>query len=704
MDYKRRGRIRPTNRDWGFTLLSMMVSAMLLSFLSLTTGVSGWTQPVMNERGTVLPQQARPFPGPVQTSKRRNRVATSLYAEEEDDRISEMDARILQSMLRDNKLDLEQEVNMKKLLERGIRKDNEDEEETSVEEEKEEVPYSSQVIKTLADTKFWKAFKRNAGEILESVAISVTNEIEKGAKVLVGLGFFAWDRAKQDVARALPNAASVPKKKVFQLGETSSYVEPTVEEEEEMTPSQRAKSIRQEFTTPADEFSAVTAEISNIFQRVDRQVAQQSQVDKSKDMRNPFFAAFVEEKEYQDQKAAGGDSAPFYASASLSSTTSRGASRLDAAFKRVQKTKLAREKENPAMKANRLASAAVDSAYQVKEEIAKEDNVPGYKTQQLRASTVDVSRRIAGAAKKTAGFLGGASSFLLGTDAGKEEQTPQQLPQAGSTETSKVKADPVDFLDDASYFAFKREETPAPEAPLSVPQEDFSGGIVIEDNKVIDSNEPESGGGAFGFLSAFTKRGQGDVADPAQAPAATAVPTSPEMDIITDAEVVMGNKDNFNFYDANDVETASGSKEYFNTNDYLDNMEASQTTSVEFTSDTSDAFQQSNVEVIADDHFDDSIFEQATTVDNMSVEDFLRQQAAEEAEENAEPNFVTKATLRTLDVVFLVVEKGVGVAPAALELAQRAVSRATDANLKDSAGSQIGWELHNGNIRGDNRY
>ena len=41
----------------------------------------------------------------------------------EDDLLSEMDARVLQSMLRDNKLDLEQTSNMKKLLERGIKKD-----------------------------------------------------------------------------------------------------------------------------------------------------------------------------------------------------------------------------------------------------------------------------------------------------------------------------------------------------------------------------------------------------------------------------------------------------------------------------------------------------------------------------------------------------------------------------------------------------
>jgi hypothetical protein len=88
----------------------------------------------------------------------------------------------------------------------------------------------------------------------------------------------------------------------------------------------------------------------------------------------------------------------------------------------------------------------------------------------------------------------------------------------------------------------------------------------------------------------------------------------------------------------------------------------------------------------------------------MSADELLQQQASEEAEENSEPSFITKATLRTLDVAFLVVEKSIGVAPAAFEVAQRAASRATEAKLKDSAGSQIGWESHNGNVRGDKRY
>ena len=743
-DHERRARIRHTNRLGIVSLFfSIMISVTLLSFLSITEVVSGWSLSVMHGGRTVRPYKAR-----LVQARGRTGFDTSLYAKntEEDDLISQMDARILQSMLQDNKLDLEQESNMKKLLERGIRKEDEEEDPFGKKEEiEEEETYSSQVIKTLADTKFWKAFQRNAGEVLESVAIAVTNEIEKGAKVLVGLGFFAWDRAKKDVARALPTAASIPKKKVFQLGETSSYVEPKVEEVEEMTPSQRAKSIRQEFTTPADEISAVTAEISKIFQRADRQVALQSQVDKSQDTRNPFFAAFVEEKEFQEQKSSGGDSTPFYASASLSSTASRGSSRLDAAFKRAQKTKLAREKENLAMKGNRLASAAIDSAYQVKAEINKEDSVPGYKTKQLRESTVDVSKRIAGAAKKTAGFLGGASTFLLGNSGDKQ----QQLPQAGTpVNENQVKADPVDFLDDSSYFAFKREEPqenapPIPQEDLSgdiviednkvintdqpesgggafgflnpfakreqseesaplIPQEDLSGGIVIEDNKVIDTDQPESGGGAFGFLNPFAKRDNGNAPSQGASTVASSTPAQQaplEMEIITEAEVVMGNTDNFNVVDVDDAESDSSSsnKDYFTTNGYLDNMEASTPVS------TDDGLRQVTAEVISDDDFDDTVFAQATAVDNMSAEELLKQQASEEAED-AEPSFVTKATLRTLDVAFLVVEKGVGLAPTAFELAKRVASRTTDAKLKSSTGSQIGWEFHNGNIRGDNRY
>ena len=150
----------------------------------------------------------------------------------------------------------------------------------------------------------------------------------------------------------------------------------------------------------------------------------------------------------------------------------------------------------------------------------------------------------------------------------------------------------------------------------------------------------------------------------------------------------------FNFYDADDV-TVSG--ERFTTNGYLDNMETVQGSTAD------DGLQQVTAEVITDDDFDETVFAQAKAVDQMSVEELLKEQAAEEAED-AEPSFVAKATLRSLDVAFLVVEKGISVAPLALELAQRAAIRATEGKLKDSSRSQVGWEFHNGNVRGDKQY
>lgn len=670
----------------------MLLAVTLASWSIL---VSGWTSTPGNRQMHMLSSSS---------SYHRQRHTGRLFAASGDGNdenlISEMDARVLQSMLRDNKLDLEQTSNMKKLLERGVRKDKDfedlDELRNKQDEEKkpEEETYSSQVIKTLADTKFWKAFTRNAGEVFESLAISVSNEIEKGAKVLVGLGFFAWDRAKRDVARALPTAGSagIPKKQVFQLGDTSSYVEPKANEEEgELTPSQKAKNLRQEFTTPADELSAVTAEISSIFKRVDRQVKNQP-VDKSKDMRNPFFAAFVEERDFQASKQQEDESAPFYASSTLSSTASRGSSRLQSAFTRTKKTKLAQEKENPATKANRLAAAAIDSAYQVRKEIESEQNVPGYKTKQLRESTVDVSKRIAGAAKKTAGILGGASTFLLGTRDKDAEPEQQQVPP---TMEPKVKADPVDMLDDTAYFAFKRGGLPQEDSPV----EDLSSGIIIEDDKVIAPEEPKSG--PFGFLSAIAKRDRPKPVEEVQAPKVTPKSKSPKEaanDFVTDAEVVMDNEDKFNYFDA-DVAGERSSEKFFTTDSYLDSMEAGSF----FSQNDAD---EENLRLVTaevlmdDDDFDESRFDQATAVNNMSVEELL----AEEEEETKEPNFVTKATLRTLDVAFLVVEKGLSVAPSAYEVAKRAATRVNESKLKDSAGSKVGWEFHNGNVRGEKRY
>ena len=603
-----------------------------------------------------------------------------------------MDARILQSMLRDNKLDLEQNQNMKKLLERGIKKDETDEKLNDLQSNDDEVdddetPYSSQAIKKLADTKFWQALSRNAADVFESVAIAATNQLEKSAKVLVGLGFFAWERAKQDAARALPTggSASIPKpKQIFTMSDKSSFVEePPTKEDETLSAAARQQSLRQQFTTPGDEISAVSAEISKIFRQADQSV----KMDKSKDMKNPFFAAFIERKELSESKSssssAAGDNSPFYASSQLQSTANRGSGRLDSAFKRKQKTQLAKEKENIAKKSNRLVSGAIDSAYQLNKEITSETSVPGYKTKELRASTVDVSKRIAGVAKGAAGFLNGASSFILGTGSKDKDQQQQQLPSA------KAKADPVEFLDDASYFAFKRER----------------------DDDATSSTSPT-----------FSVKQQ---EDEIQALEYITAEVLTDTDDDTNA-VNVDTNDSFNFFGStisqsnigggNKKSKTSGSNP-FTTNGYLDNMDDnnsaeteteyaydSATGSVFGTTDDDDGLRKVTAEVIFDDDFDESLFEQAKNVDNMSIEDLLEEARIKEEEDNKEPNVITKAALRSLDVVFLLVEKFISVVPDAVSVTKRVIIRAVDSKLKDSQGSCVGWEFHGSNIRGDKRY
>jgi nucleoid DNA-binding protein len=685
-----------------FPLLSLLGIIWILETIVVVNNVSAWTATSTRATTTRSNVDRNPF-HPQQneqclskektttTSSSSSLLILSAKTTKEEDLISETDARVLQSMLRDsNKLDLEQASNMKKLLERGVKKDEDDEgseKEKEVDDDSEDQTYSSQVIKTLADTKFWKAFKRNAGEVFESVAIAATNQLEKSAKVLVGLGFFAWERAKQDAARALPTggSASIPKpKQIFTMSDKSSFVEePPTKENENLSAAARQQSLRQQFTTPGDEISAVSVEISKIFRQADQSV----KMDKSKDMKNPFFAAFIERKELSESKAsssaATGDNSPFYASSQLQSTANRGSGRLDSAFKRKQKTQLAKEKENIAKKSNRLVSGAIDSAYQLNKEITSETSVPGYKTKELRASTVDVSKRIAGVAKGAAGFLNGASSFILGTgskDKDKDQQQ-QQLPSA------KAKVDPVEFLDDASYFAFKRER----------------------DDDTTSSTSPT-----------FSVKQQDDEIQALEYITA---------EVITDRDddtntVNVDTNDSFNFFGStisqsnigggNKKSKTSGSNP-FTTNGYLDNMDSnisaeteyaygSTTGSVFGTTDDDDGLRKVTAEVILDDDFDESLFEQAKNVDNMSIEDLLEEARIKEEEDNKEPNIITKAALRSLDVVFLVVEKFISVVPDAVSVTKRVIIRAVDSKLKDSQGSCVGWEFHGSNIRGDKRY
>lgn len=198
---------------------------------------------------------------------------------------------------------------------------------------------------------------------------------------------------------------------------------------------------------------AVTAEISKIFHRANNdQPFFAAKKSKEKDnMKNPEFAAFVEQKQLVAERngsLGGGANAESAISSptSLSTTARRGTARLESALERTKSTKLWKEKDK-VTKSNRLLRTAIGTAYQITQDISGqvESNKPGYKTERLRSSTVDVSLRIAGATSKLAvGLFGGAKAYLLGRSNRKQQQQPQ-LPLSSSP---KVNAKPVEFVDD----------------------------------------------------------------------------------------------------------------------------------------------------------------------------------------------------------------------------------------------------------------
>ena len=360
--------------------------------------------------GTVVTMTTR-------TSRRRTRTVLRLKEEEEDEEdedalLTDLDARVLQSMLADDKLNLDQEDNMKKLLERGIKSTTPSNDEQNKAKEEESSPYASQVLKTLGDTKLWKALSRNAEDFWESAKIVVRNRVERDAKLLGTLGLFAFERALKDVGRALPAAASVVAKTpaLRQLGASSSFNNNT---DEEATTSER---IRQDMSTPADEWKQISRDLREI-------------LESGGDVRPMSSTTRLPSQSSYDATSTT-STTTMGTGRGLRSTASskRGKDRFQKAFVRQQNTKLAREKENLAQTSTRLASNVIDSAYQIKREVEVEPNQPGYKTKALREGVVETTKILSAGAKD---LLGGAKRLALGS-----ESTPSSAAETNAIETS----------------------------------------------------------------------------------------------------------------------------------------------------------------------------------------------------------------------------------------------------------------------------
>lgn len=340
--------------------------------------------------GTILPI-SHAFLHPPQSrarqTLRRNNFNNNNNEKEEEAILTDLDARVLQSMLQDsqNNLNLEDEQNMKKLLERGIQQKKKIPRNPT--EDEEESEYSSSVLKALGDTKLWKRLSLNVQNYFDSAKIYVSNRVERDAKLLGSLGLFAFERAMQDVSRALPAsvAEKVVPKTLMQLSSTSSF-----NKNETKTMSQAGR-IRQDMATPLDEIKSVGEELKSIFN------------SDPNDKNNP-----------KETTVGGGKGSRGLRS---TATSKSGKQRFEKAFQRQQETTLKREKENIAQSLGRSANEIVDNAWQVKQQTETELNEPGYKTKAVREGAVTGAKTLAAGAKLGASaLLGGAKRIanLLG--------------------------------------------------------------------------------------------------------------------------------------------------------------------------------------------------------------------------------------------------------------------------------------------------
>jgi hypothetical protein len=288
----------------------------------------------------------------------KNNVDNTKTTITTEEPLSDVDTRVLQSMLQDAKLlDLNTEDDVRKLLERGVVKTTKtvntgagtgasgDDDEAS--------QYSSTVLKAFTDTKLWRKVSAQASDVLESVGIWVSNRVEQDVKVLAALGLFAWERAVTDVARALPATSSAAIPRNFLLSNSTSYTGPPKKQSRE--------SIMKEMNRPSDEIQSVTRSVLDILKG--------SPTQKPRD------------RGLRTTAPAGSGAA--------------AAERQRRAY--TQRTQMRKQEQD----VTRVAGNFADTAWELKQELKSERSQPGYKTEGIRNA---IEAGVVGTANRLQGF------------------------------------------------------------------------------------------------------------------------------------------------------------------------------------------------------------------------------------------------------------------------------------------------------------
>ena len=220
---------------------------------------------------------------------------------------------------------------------------------------------------TFADNAFWNSLKAKTNEFLDSAKIFIENRIERDSKLLASVGLFAWERAKRDVARALPESGRsgaavgrAVRNAARQLAANSSYAKYVPDDNFVLPPSKYGEgvetSIYEELNTPLDEIRSVTESIRDILS--------------GKTVTTTGVGG------------VGGDTSARRGLRSVAPAgTGRAAERQRRAYQRRKETVLAREKEGFDKKIRRGVESVTDAAAEIKREMSVEGNKAGYRSE-----------------------------------------------------------------------------------------------------------------------------------------------------------------------------------------------------------------------------------------------------------------------------------------------------------------------------------
>ena len=211
-----------------------------------------------------------------------------------------------------------------------------------------------------------------AEEVFDSALIAMGNTIERNAAIAAALGLFTWERAKQDVARALPASGTsgaavgrAVRMAARQLAANSSFVQYIPEDNFILPPSKYSEGTDQaagedglyeELNTVGDEIKAVAGSIKEIL-------------------------AGGGEGGAGDRPDAATRRRGLRSVARGGTSVSRSAERQKRAYKRRRETVLAREKEGVDRKIRRGVEGVSDAAAEIRREMSVEGNRAGYRAE-----------------------------------------------------------------------------------------------------------------------------------------------------------------------------------------------------------------------------------------------------------------------------------------------------------------------------------